>query len=162
LLQNDFDAALRDYRRTVELAPGGFFTAEVAVDTLTRESTGEFASGLYAAFVTLDHMPTDERCSIARQLVEKYPSFAPGWNEHADFVTDLVKRLKVIENGLAARPDPRTCGFLMAKKALTMSALGDADGAVSVLRHLASDSKSLSARPLAEFALARLSSRPSQ
>lgn len=161
LLQHDFDAALRDYQRTVELAPGGFFTAEVAVDTLTRESTGEFSSGLYAAFVMLEHMPKHERCSIAGQLVERYPSFAPGWNEHADSVTDLIKRLEVIENGLVARPDPQTRGFLMVKKAMTMSFLGDADGALSVLQHLASDSKSLSARALAEFAFARLSSRPS-
>jgi hypothetical protein len=136
--------------------------AEVAVDTLTRESEGEFASGLYAAFVTLEHIPTDERCSIAGQLVEKYPSFAPGWNEYADFVSDPVKRLEVIENGLAARPDPQTRGFLMVKKAMTMSFLGDADGALSVLQHFVSDSKSLSARALAEFALARLFSGPSQ
>ena len=61
LLQHDFEAALSDYRRTVELAPGGFFTAEVAVDTLTRESAGEFFSGLYAAFAMLEHMPTEER-----------------------------------------------------------------------------------------------------
>jgi hypothetical protein len=162
LLQHDFDAALRDYRKTVELAPGGFFTAEVAVDTLTRESTGEFSRGLYAAFAMLEHLPEDQRCSIAGQLVEKVPSFAPGWNEHADFVTDHLKRLEVIENGLAARPDPHTCGLLMVKKAVTMSSRGDADGASTMLQQLASDSRSPSTRALAEFALARLSSRPSR
>ena len=160
MLQHNFDAALRDYQRTVELAPGGFFTAEVAVDTLTRESTGEFSSGLYAAFAMLEHMPTDQRCSIAEQLVEKYPSFAPGWNEHADFVSDHLKRLEVIENGLAARPDPSTRGILLVKKAVTTSFLGDADGALRMLQQLASDSiQSLSTRALAEFALARLSSK---
>ena len=157
LLQQDFNAALSDYRRTVELAPGGFFTAEVAVDTLTRESTGEFFTGLYAAFVMLEHMPEDQRCSIAAQLVEKYPSFAPGWNEHADCVTDLVKRLEVIENGLAARPDPHTRGFLSVKKAVTMSLLGGADDAVNLLQNLVSTSTSPGVRVMAEFALARLS-----
>ena len=163
LLQHDFDAALKDYQRTVELAPGGFFTAEVAVDTLTRESAGEFFSGLYAAFAMLEHMPGDQRGSIASQLVEKVPSFAPGWNEHADFVTDLVERLQVIENGLAARPDRQTRGFLMVKRAVTMSFLGDADGALRMLQQLASDSTaSLGTRALATFALERLSSKPSE
>jgi len=163
LLLHDFEAALRDYRRTVELAPAGFFTAEVAVDTLTRESTGEFFSGLYAAFAMLEHMPKDQRCSIAAQLVEKFPSFAPGWNEHADCVDDLLKRLEVIEHGLAARPDPFTRGHLMVKKALTMSSLGDDDGALRMLQQLASEStRSLSTRALAELALARLASRPAQ
>jgi len=163
LLLHDFEAALRDYRKTVELAPAGFFTAEVAVDTLTRESTGEFFSGLYAAFAMLEHMPTEQRCSIAAQLVERFPSFAPGWNEHADCVADLLKRLEVIENGLAARPDPFTRGHLMVKKALTMSSLGDDDGALRMLQQLASEStRSLSTRALAELALARLSSGPAQ
>jgi tetratricopeptide (TPR) repeat protein len=156
LLREDFDAALNDYRRTIELAPGGFFMAEVAVDTLTRESTGEFWRGLYAAFAMVEHMPADQRCAIAAQLVEQCPSFAPGWNEHADCVTDLDKRLQVIERGLAARPDPYTRGILMVKKAMTMSLLGDADGASTMLRHLASDSTSVHTRVLADFALGRL------
>jgi tetratricopeptide (TPR) repeat protein len=158
LLREDFDAALNDYRRTLELAPGGFFTAEVAVDTLTRESTGEFRRGLYAAFAMLEHMPADQRCSIAGQLVEQCPSFAPGWNEYADCVTDLDKRLQVIERGLAARPDPHTRGLLMVKKAMTMSWLGNAGGASAMLRQLASDSTSVHTRVLADFVLSRLSS----
>jgi tetratricopeptide (TPR) repeat protein len=162
LLRHDLDAALRDYRRTVELAPGGFFTAEVALDTLTRESAGEFPPGLYAAFARLEHMPRDERDAIAAQLVEKVPSFSPGWNEHADFVTDAVRRLGIIENGLAASPDPHTRGLLMVKKAMTMSSLGDTDAAVGILQQLASAStRSLSTRAAAEFVLTRLSSKPS-
>jgi len=160
LLRHDFDAALRDYRRTIELAPGGFFTADVALDTLMREAAGEFAPGLYAAFVMLEHMPRDERSAIAAQLVEKFPSFAAAWNEHADFVTDALKRLEIIENGLMARPDRHTRGLLMAKKALTMSELGDAQAAVGILQQLASGSTpSLSTQAVAEFALIKLSSK---
>ena len=161
LLQDDFEAALRDYRKTMELAPGGFFTAEVAVDTLTREATGEFFSGLYAAFAMLEHMPVDQRRAIVAQLVEKLPSFAPAWNEHADSVTDPVQRLEAIEKGLAARPDRDTRGFLIIKKAMTMSALGDTDGAARLLHQLASDSSApANTRAGAEFALAKLSPKP--
>ena len=157
LLQHDFDAALRDYRKTMQLAPGGFFTAEVAVDALTRESEGELPSGLYAAFAMLEHMPADERRAIVRQLTEKFPSFAPGWNEHANFVADLAERLQVVDNGLAARPDRDTRGFLLVKKAMTMSCLGDAAGASALLHQLLSDPEgSLGTRAAAEFARAQL------
>jgi tetratricopeptide (TPR) repeat protein len=163
LLQRNFDAALSDYRRTMELAPQGFFTAEIALDTLTREAEGEFHTGLYAAFAMLEQMPRETRDAIVRQLVEQCPSFAPGWNELAGLVTDPVKRLEVIENGLAARPDPQTRGLLIVNKALTMSALGDSAGALALLQQLLADSTgSLAPRVWAEFALTRLSSNPQQ
>jgi len=50
----------------------------------------------------------------------------------------------------------------MTKKALTISELGDAEAALGILQQLASGSTpSLSTRALAEFALIRLSSKPS-
>jgi tetratricopeptide (TPR) repeat protein len=159
LMQHDFASALTNYRKTLELAPGGFFTAEVAVDTLTRESAGEFPSGLYEAFAMLEHMPRDQRAAIASQLVERVPSFAPGWNEHANFVADPAQRLDAIEKGLAARPDRLTRGLLTVKKAITMSSLGDTAGAMQLLQQVASgSSESDGTRAVTEFARARLSS----
>ena len=159
LLQDDFTAALTNYRKTLELAPGGFFTAEVAVDTLARESAGEFPNGLYAAFAMLEHMPRERRSEISSQLVVRLPSFAPGWNEHADFVADPVQRLDAIEKGLAARPDRHTRGLLTVKKAITMSTLGDMAGAMRLLQHVAEGAtESIGTRTIAKFALARLSS----
>ena len=114
------------------------------------------------AFALLANMPRDERGAIAAQLVEKVPSFAPGWNEHADHVTDAVKHLEILENGLAASPDPLTRGLLMSKKAVTMSGLRDAGAAAGILQELASGStRLLSTRAVAEFALTRLLSKPS-
>jgi tetratricopeptide (TPR) repeat protein len=162
LLRKDFTAALSDYRRTLALSPGGFFTAETAADTLTRESEGEFPSGLYAAFAMLEHMPKDQRKEIAAQLVVQFPSFAPGWNEHVNHVNDRAERLKAIECGLAARPDRSTRGFLMIKKVVTAADVGDSTAALTVLGRLASDStESLSTRAAAEFARLQLSSKTS-
>ena len=159
LMQHDFASALTNYRKTLELAPGGFFTAEVAVDTLTRESAGEFPNGLYEAFAMLEHMPREQRAAIASQLVERVPSFAPGWNEHANFVADPAQRLDAIEKGLAARPDPITRGLLTIKKAITMSSLGNTAGAVQLLQQVArGSSESAGTRVGAEVALARRSS----
>jgi tetratricopeptide (TPR) repeat protein len=157
LLQRNFDAALADYQRTVALAPGGFFTAEVAVDTLRREAQGEFPIGFYAAFAMLEHMPVEQQRGVAEQLVEKYPSFAAGWDLHANFVTDPRTRLEAIENGLGARPDRETLGSLLVRKAMAMSGL-DTGAAIEMLQRLVSDpTASLGTRAKAEFALAHLS-----
>jgi tetratricopeptide (TPR) repeat protein len=160
LLQDDFESALRDFQTAIELSPAGFFEAEVAVDTLTRESAGELSRGLYAVFARLEHMPQDERCSIIGQLLEKHPTFAPGWSAQANCVTDPVTRLEFIERGLAARPDRQTRGLLLINKAQALSSTGDTDGAVDVLRPLA-DSTSLNTRVWAEIVLATSVARPS-
>jgi predicted TPR repeat methyltransferase len=60
LLKQKFDAALVDYRKTLELSPLGYFVAATAADLLTREREGEFPPGLYAAFAMLENM-TDEQ-----------------------------------------------------------------------------------------------------
>jgi tetratricopeptide (TPR) repeat protein len=162
LLRHEFEAALRDYRRTLELAPSGFYVADTAADTLTRESEGEFPSGLYAAFAMLEHMPKDERKEVAAKLVVQFPSFAPGWSEHVNHLSDAVERLKAIEHGLTARPDRETRGFLMVQQALATSEAGDAAAALTMLRRLVTSTDSLSARAAAELALAKISSSPSR
>ena len=152
LFQHKFDLALREYQRTLELAPNGFFTAEVAVDTLTRESAGELPVGFYAAFAMLEHMPKEQRASIVRQLVERFPSYAPAWDEHAQLVDDPRERFDIIERGLAASPDRYTRGSLLVRKATAMHALGDAANALKLLQDLASDpTQSLHTRAVAEL-----------
>ena len=160
LWQDDFEASLRGFQRTIELSPGGFFEAEVAVDTLTREFAGEFSRGLYAVFVRIEHMPKDPQCSIIGQLLAKNPTFAPGWSKQVNCLTDPVARLEVIGRGLSARPDRQTRGLLLVQKAEVLSEIGDTDGAVNVLRPLA-DSTSLSIRVWAQIALATFVDRPS-
>jgi tetratricopeptide (TPR) repeat protein len=162
LLREDFTSALRDYRRTLELSPDGFFTADVAVDTLTRETEGELPPGLYAAFAALEYMPKEQRRDIAAQLIERFPSFAPGWAEHSNHVADAHQRLDAIERGLQARPDRQTRAKLLVLKALTLSSRGDDDAALAILHRLKSESTpGVGAAALAELVLARLSSKKS-
>jgi tetratricopeptide (TPR) repeat protein len=163
LFKRDFDAALSDFRKTMELAPQGFFIVEVAIDTLMREAAGEFPRGLYGAFSSFEHLTQDQQRSVAEQLVQNHPSFAPGWDVHANFVADPLARLEVIEQGLAAKPDRVTRGFLMVKRALAMSSLGDTEGAVSILQRLLADaSGSITTRAGAQLALARMPPPPPQ
>ena len=135
LLRQEFELALADYRRTVELAPGGFYTAETAVDTLAREAQGELPNGFYGAFALMEHMPPEQRKHMATQLVEKFPSYAPGWEEFASQLADPAERLAAIEHGLAAGPDRYTHGLLLVNKAIAISETGDTGGGLAMLRN---------------------------
>jgi len=136
LLKQEFDLALADYRRTLELSPRGFFIARQTADMLEREAAGEFPSGLSIGVASLPNMPTDQQRVIAEQLIQKFPTCPAGWALHANFVTDQVARLAAIENGLAARPDPDTRGSLLIGKALAFQKLGQTDRALEILESL--------------------------
>lgn len=105
---------------------------------LTREAAGEFPAGLYAAFTTLEHMPPDEQRNIVRQLVAQFPSHAPAWSLHANFLEDPPEKLAAIERGLLARPDPDTRGALLVQKALALHASGQREPALEILAPLTS------------------------
>jgi len=161
LLMKDFDAALADYKRAQDLAPGGFFTTLTAVDTLTREQKGEFPRGLYLAYVMLEPVGDPaQRRTLVQQFVDKYPRFAPGWEQFAKILDDPRDRLKAIENGLSAAPDPETKGMLELNKALTLHGSGDRDGAVRILSGLiAAPESTLATETLAKAMLARIKAR---
>ena len=144
LLMKDFEAALADYRKTSEMAPRGFFTALVAVHTLSREARGDLPAGLYLAYLMLGQLIADpkERRFLLQQFVDKYPGFAPAWQKVANFAENDSERLMAIERGLAADPDPETKGMLSLNKALTLFGSGDSEGGVEALRALATDRES--------------------
>jgi hypothetical protein len=160
LLKEEFDDALGDFLKTLELAPKGWFIAATAADMLTREAAGEFPRGLYAAFSTLEHMPREERGSIAAQLVQQFPTHAPAWELHAQFVENPAAKLEAIDRGLAARPDPDTRDSLLVQKALALDVLGERDRALKILESMsASIGDSFGTQPKAFLALAMIRSR---
>jgi tetratricopeptide (TPR) repeat protein len=138
LLKQDFAAALADYRKTLELAPRGFFTAATSADMLAREAAGEFPPGLHAAFVMLEDMPDDLQRQIVRQIVERHPSHAPAWQLHARLLAAPAEKLAAIERGLLARPDPDTRGALLVEKAQALHQSGERQAAFEILDTLAS------------------------
>jgi tetratricopeptide (TPR) repeat protein len=157
LLEQDFDAALADYRKTLDLAPRGYFVAAQAADMLAREAAGEFPPGLYASFALLEHMPREEKQSILEQLVRKFPSHAPAWEAHANFVTDPAELLAAVEQGLGACPDPYTLGMLLVRKAFALNGLKRTEEAVEILQRLiASPGELLSTHAVAYLALAMI------
>lgn len=136
LLKQDFDAALADYRKALELCPQGFFLAAQNADMLAREMAGEFPRGLSLPVAMLADMPREQQQSAAEQLTHKFPSCAVGWDIHVNFIKDPAVRLAAIESGLAARPDADTRGSLFVKKAMALEQLGETARAIEILKPL--------------------------
>jgi hypothetical protein len=140
LLMKDTDNARKYYRKSVELAPRGFFTAITALDALDRESKGDLPAGTYLAYLSLEWMDEPgKKAEAVRQLVKRVPGFAPAWKEQAIQVDSDAEKLTAIEKGLAADPDGETKGILLVNKALIMDRRADHDGAVRLLGELALD-----------------------
>jgi tetratricopeptide (TPR) repeat protein len=156
LLMKDFDAARADYKRTVGLAPRGYFTAITALDILDREEAGEFPPGTYLAYLMLEWIDdSPQRIDMTRRIVNTLPRFAPGWKDLAYFAQQDAERLAAIENGLAATPDAETRGMLQINKAVILDRRGDHEEAVRLLGELALDPHSTyGTEQLAKAALA--------
>jgi len=138
LLTGDLDNAKTYYRKTIELAPRGFFTAITALDTLEREQKGDLPAGTYLAYLSLEWL--DDRGKKAerlRLLVTEVPRFAPAWKELANILNDDAGRIAAIEKGLAAAPDSETKGMLQINKAIILERTGDRAGAIQLLGRLA-------------------------
>jgi tetratricopeptide (TPR) repeat protein len=138
LLMKDAENARKHYRKTVELAPRGFFTAITALDALEREAKGDLPAGTYLAYLSLEWMDdAGKKADAVRQLIKRVPGFAPAWKEQVMQADTDAEKLAAIEKGLAANPDSETKGILLINKALIMERSGDHEGAVRLLGELA-------------------------
>ncbi|HEY1067352.1 MAG TPA: tetratricopeptide repeat protein, partial [Pirellulales bacterium] len=158
LLKGDTEKARKYYRKTIELAPRGFFTALTALDALDREARGDLPSGTYLTYLSLEWTKDEkEQAAIVGRLLESSPGFAPAWKSAAVQTDDVAEKLAAIERGLAANPDGETQGILLLNKALVLDRTGDHEGAVRLLGELALDPAStLSTEQLAKAMLDRL------
>lgn len=143
LLLSDYDGARTYYRKTVELSPRGFFTAITALDTLTREKSGDLPVGTYAAYLSLESVDDEtKKAEALRLLLSQVAAFPPAWKDLASITEDDAERLAFIEKGLAAQPDAETKGLLEINKALVVNQTGNHDAAVRLLGELALDPSS--------------------
>ena len=70
LLMKDADNARKYYRKTVELAPRGFFTAITALDTLEREQKGDLQAGTYLEYLSLEWLDDPgKKAELVRNMV---------------------------------------------------------------------------------------------
>jgi tetratricopeptide (TPR) repeat protein len=159
LLLKDTDRAIEHYRKTLKIAPRGFFTAITALHTLEREQRGELPAGLYLAYLSIEGMDNRaQKAHITRQLVEQVPSFAPAWKDLAIATDQDTERREAIRKGLAASPDAETKGMLQINEALALDAQGEHETGIRLLETLIRDETStLATEHLASAALALLS-----
>jgi tetratricopeptide (TPR) repeat protein len=158
LLQADTDTAERCYAEVDRMAPRGFFTCKTTLDSLRRERAGELPEGFckgFAALESLDDLPRKK--AILEGIVARFPGFAPAWKELAALLDDPGDRLRAIERGLGAEPDPETRGMLLLNKALVLDQSGDRGAALAILGDLALDPAStLATETLAKATLAQV------
>lgn len=161
LLMKDAENARKHYRKAVELAPRGFFTAVTALDTLEREAKGDLPVGTYLAYLSLEWVDDPKtKAAVVSQLVKQVPGFAPAWKEKAMQADTDAEKLAAIEEGLAAYPDGETKGILLINKALILDRGGDREGAVRLLGELALDPASTFATEhLAKVTLANVAKK---
>jgi tetratricopeptide (TPR) repeat protein len=161
LLMKDVDNARKFYRKTVELAPRGFFTAITALDALDREAKGDLPPGTYLTYLSLEWIDDPaKKEAVIHQMVKRIPKFAPIWREQAMFAQTDAEKLVDIDNGLAANPDSETKGILQINRALIIDRGGDHAGAVRMLGELALDPASTYATEhLARVTLANVAAR---
>jgi tetratricopeptide (TPR) repeat protein len=161
LLQGDSDTAERCYAEVDRMAPRGFFTCKTTLDSLRRERAGELPEGFckgFAALESLDDLPRKK--AILDGIVARFPGFAPAWKELAALLDDPGDRLRAIERGLQAEPDPETRGMLLLNKALVLNQRGEQGAAIAILGDLALDPAStLATETLAKATLVQVIER---
>lgn len=158
LLMEDDVHALEGYRKTLELAPRGFFTAFTGAHTLEREARGELPAGTYLAYLSLEWLDDPaKKAQAVGQLAVRVPGFAPIWKEKSFLAATDDDALADIERGLAANPDAETRGLLLINKALNLHRRGRHDEAVRILGELALDpATTLGNEHLAKASLANI------
>jgi tetratricopeptide (TPR) repeat protein len=140
LLMDQADKALEDYRSVVKMRPRGFFTAITAADSLSREKSGQWKSGTYKQYLTLEWVSdASEKKALLEKMVQVVPNFAPAWKSLSTLLDDDAEKLRAIESGLAQNPDAETEGVLLVNKALALNRQGKQEEAISILGELALD-----------------------
>jgi len=158
MLKKDFENALKYYMLTDSIQPSGFFTAKTAVWCLRKEKEGEFKQGLYSAFVQLEWVQDEGvKLELLKNILEKYPTFAPAWKEYANRIENIDERLSAVKKGLNCYPDLETKGSLLIDEAIITNLKGDTEKAIDKLgRIIVNSETTISNKEMAKFVLASL------
>jgi len=136
LLQGDTQMAIRDYARTLDLSPIGFFLAATALHTLRREDANDLPKGTWLRYLSLvDTPPGTERRDAVRRFITHTPRFAPGWLQQSRLELCPSRRVAAIEQGFAADPDTETAAGLHIAKAMSLLR-SEREVALRILRQL--------------------------
>jgi hypothetical protein len=145
------------YERVDQMAPRGYFTCKTSLDTLRRERAGELFPGFAKDYAAIEWMNIAGKQRVLPNIVRRFPGFAPAWKDLALVLDDDPSRLRAIQHGLDARPDPETRGVLLVNQAGILARRGERDTAIAILGELAlAPDTTLAAEHLAKATLLRL------
>jgi tetratricopeptide (TPR) repeat protein len=139
LLHDHLDEAETWYAVVDQLAPRGFFTAKTSLDIIRREKRGEVFKGFAKAYAMLEWEDKETRRTALRQIVERYPGFAPAWKDLAALTDGDQEKLAALDHGLAGNPDDETYGVLISNKALVLGRLGRQAEGIRLIEALLAD-----------------------
>jgi tetratricopeptide (TPR) repeat protein len=143
LLKGDQERAIEYYQKVEKLAPEGFFTTNVAIDTITREQQGTLYPGAYLEIVSIENVrEPSEKVRILKDMLTKSEEFPAAWEKLSWLLKDPSARMAAIENGLSYNPDLLTKGKLLINKATILRDQGDEDGSDEILVSIAMDEHS--------------------
>lgn len=121
------------------MVPEGYWTTKTALDCLTREIAGEYPSGMYMAYLSIEREP--DRTALTEQVVKQFPTFAPAWKDLAALRTSLAGREEAVTRGLESRPDRETKAFLHIHRAAALDSRGERTKARAPLQELITGSE---------------------
>jgi len=160
LLNGDYTQAAEFYKRTLEMQPTGFLDTITAIDTLERESRGEFPRGTYrgyAGYLSMSPLGNPSfNQHVLKQMIERYPTFAPPYLHSASLTPEPQQRLKLLEQGLACNPDRETKSRLLISKALAHHEAGDNESMRELLTNVVAGESTFITQRIANMLLKAL------
>jgi tetratricopeptide (TPR) repeat protein len=139
LMAGDFSDAESYFNRLNEMVPHGFFNSQQAADCLRREREGEVPHGTYRRMMGLERGSHDTALFVLRDLLDRYPGYALGWERLSQFREDPKGILDAIQRGMKAQPDPFTRDQMRLRKALLADIQGNTKKAIASLDALVKD-----------------------
>lgn len=134
LLNGKNAQALEYYEKVDRVEPRGFFTSKTALWSLRKEQAGHFQEGLYQAYLQLEWLPSDQdRMNLARQIVTKFPDYAPAWKEIGILSENSKDKTDAFDRVLNMDADMDTKGSVLINKAIGFGNQGARDKSVDIL-----------------------------
>jgi tetratricopeptide (TPR) repeat protein len=142
LLKAEHVKAIQEYQRVDELEPRGFFTTKTALWTLQREQSGQFPTGTYSAYLSLEWMPESEKSNAVEKMVVKWPSLTPVWKERANLTKNTDQRREYLDIALKMDADAETHGILEINRAALFDSEGQMQQARALLENIITNTNS--------------------
>ena len=142
LLKGETATALQKYLEADKLEPRGFFTTKTAVWSLKKEQAGEFPSGTYLTYVSLEWTAPAKKRVVLEKMTAQIPKFTPAWKDRMLLAENEEDRGMLLTKALGLESDVETHGILMLNQAALLHRLGQREQALRLTADLQTNASS--------------------